>query len=27
MEGSITVGEGGMMPDETTTEEDSGYRY
>ena len=28
MEGSITVGDGGgMMPDETTTEEDSGYRY
>jgi uncharacterized cupredoxin-like copper-binding protein len=28
MEGSITVGEGGgMTPDETTSEEDSGYRY
>ena len=28
MEGSITVGEGGgMTPDETTTEEDSDYRY
>jgi uncharacterized cupredoxin-like copper-binding protein len=28
MEGSITVGEGGgMMPDETTTDEDDGYRY
>lgn len=28
MEGSITVGKGGgMTPDETTTEEDSDYRY
>jgi uncharacterized cupredoxin-like copper-binding protein len=28
MEGSITVGEGGgMTPNETTTEEDSDYRY